>query len=385
MDDISFILNHLGEERANYFGAVAPPHIQSSNFAFRSTDELRHALLHESEKSLYTRGKNPTSDILCKKIAALAGAESALVLGSGMAAMSTAVLSLVSTGKHVICQQHPYSWTKKLCTKILAAFGVEYTFVDGTDTANIKNAIRPNTTLIILESPNTFTFEIQDLKAVAALAKQQGITTIIDNTYCTSLGQRCIELGIDIEVHSLTKYYSGHSDVVAGCIIGSQHLIEKIFATGFQNIGGILSPHDSWLILRGLRTLPLRLKQVKETTDKVVAFLAQHPRVEKVLYPFHHSFAQHALAQQQMQWCGGLFSIQLKAQSTDEVELFVNNLKAFLLAVSWGGHESLVFPVCAALPKGNYNSHLPFNLIRFYCGLESSDFLIADLKQALNK
>lgn len=381
--DISYILNHLGEERRNYFGAVAPPHIQSSNFAFPNTDALRKALLQESENSLYTRGKNPTSDILCKKLAALAGAESALVLGSGMAAMSAAVLSLVKTGDHVICQQHPYSWTKKLCTKILTGFNVQYTFVDGTNTQNFETAILPNTKLIILESPNTFTFEIQDLKAIASIAQKNNIITIIDNTYCTPLGQRCIEMGIDLEVHSMSKYFSGHSDVVAGCILGSKVLIEKIFVSGYQNLGGILSPHDSWLILRGLRTLPIRLNQVRETTEAVVEFLSQHPRVEKVIYPFHSSFPQHQLAQEQMQWCGGLFSILLKAENTDEVESFVNKLKTFLLAVSWGGHESLVFPVCAALPKGNYNSHLPFNLIRFYCGLESPEFLIEDLKQAL--
>lgn len=383
--DIAYILNHLGEERENYFGAVAPPQIQSSNFAFPNTEALRKALLHESENSLYTRGRNPTSNILCKKLAALAGAENALVFSSGMAAMSAAVLSLVKAGEHVICQQHPYSWTKKLCTKILANFGIDYSFVDGTDTKNFETAIQPNTKLIILESPNTFTFELQDLRAIASIAKQHNIVTIIDNTYCTSMGQRCIEMGIDVEVHSMSKYYSGHSDVVAGCVVSNNNIIEKIFSVGFQNIGGILSPNDSWLILRGLRTLPIRLNQVRKTTEAVVEFLAQHPRVEKVIYPFHHSFPQQQLAKEQMLWCGGLFSIMLKADSTDEVETFVNKLKTFLLAVSWGGHESLVFPVCAALPKGNYNSHLPFNLIRFYCGLESPEFLIDDLKQALEK
>jgi cystathionine beta-lyase len=383
--EISYILNHLAEERENYFGAVSPPLIQSSNFAFSSTEAMRQALLHENDHPLYTRGKNPTSDILCKKLAALAGAEKAIVFGSGMAAMSAAVLSLVKTGEHVVCQQHPYSWTKKLCVKILASFGIEHSFVDGTRSAHIEQAIQPNTRLIILESPNTFTFEIQDLPTVAAIARQRGILTLIDNTYCTSLGQRCLEMGIDLEVHSLSKYYSGHSDVVAGCVLGSRLLIEKIFQSGFQNLGGILSPHDSWLILRGLRTLPLRLQQVRESTEKVVAFLCNHPRVERVLYPFHPSFPQYHLAVKQMKWCGGLFSVLLKAKSIDEVEAFVDKLNCFLLAVSWGGHESLVFPICAAFPKANFQSHLPFNLIRFYCGLESPEYLIEDLKQALEK
>jgi len=381
--DLSYILNQLGEERGKYFHSVSPPIIQSSNFCCDTVDDLRSAILNEEGYHLYTRGNNPTTEILRKKLAALANAEDALVFGSGMAAMSSAVLSLVQAGDHVICQQNPYSWTKKLCVKILASFGITYTFVDGTSNSEIENAIQPNTKLIILESPNTFTFELQDIAFVANLARSKNIITLIDNTYCTSIGQRCIEMGIDLEVHSMSKYYSGHSDVVAGAVIGSKALINKIYYSGFMNLGGILSPNDAWLVLRGLRTLPIRMERVGNTTKTVVDFLAAYPKVEKVLWPHHASFPQHELALKQMQWCGGLFSILLKTADTDGVERFCNELKHFLMAVSWGGHESLSFPACAGLPKGNYKSHVPYNLVRLYCGLEDADFLISDLEQAL--
>jgi len=383
--DISYILNQLGEERGKYFHSVAPPIIQSSNFCCNTVDDLRSAILNEEGYHLYTRGNNPTTEILRKKLAALANAEDALVFGSGMAAMSSAVLSLVQAGDHVICQQNPYSWTKKLCVKILASFGITYTFVDGTSNSEIEHAIQPNTKLIILESPNTFTFELQDIAFVANLARSKNIITVIDNTYCTSIGQRCIEMGIDLEVHSMSKYYSGHSDVVAGAVIGSKALINKIYYSGLMNLGGILSPNDAWLVLRGLRTLPIRLERVGNTTKTVVEFLAAHPKVEKLLWTHHPSFPQHELALKQMQWSGGLFSIILKTADTDGVERFCNQLKHFLMAVSWGGHESLAFPACAGMPKGNYKSHVPYNLVRLYCGLEDADVLIKDLEQALEK
>lgn len=381
--DISKILNELEEDHEHYFGAVAPPLVQSSNFAFSSVEDFRKAVYNEQKISLYTRGKNPTTHILCKKLAALAGAEDALVFGSGSAAVSAAVISLVAAGDHIICQQHPYKWSEKLLTKILAKFGVEFTFVDGTDFKNFEAAVKPNTKLIYIESPNSFTFELQDIKAVVALAKKINAKTIIDNSYCTSLGQRCIEMGIDLEVHSLTKYYAGHSDVVAGGVIGSKELIAKIFTTGLQNIGGIISPHDSWLVLRGMRTLPVRMKQVAETTEKVIEFLLAHPRVEKVIYPFHESHPQYELAKKQMLWSGGLFSFILKAEKVEEVEAFANKLRAFKLAVSWGGYESLIYPACVAIQSESYKGYLPFNIIRTYCGLESAEYLIADLKQAL--
>src|SRR5579859_6073559 len=196
--DISFILNHLGEERENYFNAVAPPVIQTSNFYFPDVESLRNSFREEKEVHLYTRGNNPTVQILRKKIAALAGAEDALIFSSGVAAISAAVMANVKAGEHVICVNKPYGWTDKLLNKYLSRFHVSCTMIDGTNIQNFVNALKDHTRIIYLESPNSFTFEIQDIEAVTKLAREKNIITIIDNSYCTSIGQHCIEMGADI-------------------------------------------------------------------------------------------------------------------------------------------------------------------------------------------
>lgn len=384
--DISYILNHLGEERDDYFNAVAPPIIQSTNFFFKDVATMRSAFQHEKEESLYTRGNNPTVRILRKKIAALAGAEDALVFSSGVAAVAAAVMANVKAGDHVVCVKKPYSWTNRLLNEYLVKFGVETTMIDGTDAQNFVKATKPNTRIYMLESPNTYTFELQDIREVARLAKERNIITIIDNSYCNSLGQPVIGMGIDIEVHSATKHFGGHSDVVAGYLMSNHKMVEKIFATQLMNIGAIMSPHDAWLMIRSLRTLPLRLERVKATTEKVVEFMEAHPKVERMYYPWSKSFPQYELAKKQMKWCGGLFTVELKAKTIDEVEAFCNSLKRFLMAVSWGGHESLLMPACSFQPKENYDGSVyPFNIVRFYVGLEDAELLIEDLKQALDK
>ncbi len=384
--DLSYILNHLGEERSDYYNAVSPPIIQSSNFYSKSVADLRKAFADEKNIHLYTRGNNPTVEILRKKIAALAGAEDSLVFSSGAAAVAAAVMSNVKAGDHVICVQKPYGWTNKLLTKYLAQYGVQCTMVDGTDSANFEKAIQDNTRLIFLESPNSFTFELQDLEAVVKIAQSKNIITVIDNSYCTSLGQRCIEMGIDIEVHSATKYYGGHSDVVAGYLISSKAICDRICASELLNLGAIISPNDGWLMIRSLRTLPIRLERVRLTTEKIVAWMEQHPQVEKVIYPFSKSFPQHDLAQKQMTWCGGLFSAQIKTDSIAQMEVFCDSLERFLMAVSWGGHESLIMPACSFYPKDKYDSSVfPYNLVRFFIGLEDVEILTEDLKQAFKK
>lgn len=384
--DLSYILNHLGEEREEYFNAVSPPVIQSTNFYFKDVAALRKAFLDEKNISIYTRGNNPTVEILRKKIAALAGAEDALVFSSGVAAISAAIMANINAGDHVICVQKPYGWTHRLLNKFLPRFGVTATMVDGTKTENFINAIRPNTKLIFLESPNTFTFELQDIEAVVKLAEEKNIITVIDNSYATPLGQQCIEMGVDIEVHSASKYFGGHSDVVAGYLMGSKKLIDRIFESEFLNMGGIVSPHDAWLLIRSLRTLPLRLKQTRETTVQLVQWLEQHPQIEKVIYPFSKSFPQYELAKKQMMHGGSLFTVLIKAKDVAQVELFCNSLKRFLMAVSWGGHESLIMPACSFPVNQHYKEDVyPFNLIRFYIGLEDVECLKEDLKQAFKK
>jgi cystathionine beta-lyase/cystathionine gamma-synthase len=384
--DISYILNHLGEERENYFNAIAPPIIQTSNFAGKTVADMRAMFADELHTHLYTRGNNPTVEILRKKIAALAGAEDALVFGSGVAAVTAAIMANVKQGSHVVCVKKPYPWAYKLLNDYLSRFGVTVTFVDGTNVQNFIDATQPNTTVYYLESPNSFTFELQDVAAIAAEAKRRSIVSIIDNSYCTSIGQPVIKMGIDIEVHSATKYYGGHSDVVAGYLMGSREMVKRIFETEQMMTGSLLSPNDAWLMIRSLRTLPLRLERVGKTTDKVVDFMENHPQVNKVIYPFSRSFPQYELAQKQMQWCGGLFTAEIKVDTLEQAETFSNSLKNFLMAVSWGGHESLIMPACSWYKADDYRDKpIPFNTVRFYIGLEDEKFLIDDLKQAFEK
>lgn len=382
--DLDHILTHLGEERERYFNAMTPPVIQSSNFVFDTLDDFRGAFVNELDSHIYTRGNNPTNNILRKKLAALEETEDCLVFGSGSAAIAAAVVGNVKAGDHVVCVKAPYGWTTKLLTLFLERFDVTHTFVDGTSIAAIEAAIQPNTSLLFLESPNSVTFECQDLRACAALAKSKGIVTAIDNSYASPIYQQPAKLGIDIVLHSGTKYLAGHSDVVVGVLCASRAMVKKIFESEYMTLGAILSPHDAALVIRGLRTLPMRLERSFATAQELVARLEQHPAVERVIYPFAKSFPQYDLATAQMSGAGGLFSVLFKAKDIKQMEDFFHRLKRFLLAVSWGGYESLVIPFCAFYNiEGRENPTIPWNLMRFYVGLEEVEFLWEDLEQGM--
>lgn len=383
--DISHILNHLGENRYEYYGSVAPPIFQSSNFCFQTVAEMREKLTRELETPFYTRGYNPTVASLRTKIAALENAEDALVFSSGSAAVAAAVMSVVKGGDHVVCVQKPYSWTSNLISKYLAKYGVTHTFVDGKDPENFRKAIRPETKLIYLESPNSLTFEMQDIPAVVAIAREKGITTIIDNSYSSPLNQQPIDMGVDIVVHSGSKYINGHSDVICGVVASTKARIQKMMAEEYMTIGSIIGPHDAGLILRGLRTLELRVNRSAESAKKVADFLEKHPKIKKLNYPFSSNNPQLELARKQMKQGGGLLSIELNAPDVASVERFCDHLKRFIMATSWGGYESLLFPTCALAASKSFENPLPFNLVRLYIGLEDADLLIADLEQALEK
>ncbi len=384
MTNTSHIINMFGEDNAEYFNAIAPPIIQTSNFRFKNIDQLRKAIKNEKESFVYSRGNNPTLIILSKKLAALEGAEDTLLFASGMAAISNAILSNINNGEHIICVNKPYSWTSHLLKNLLPRFGVEHTFIDGTDLENFNKARQKNTRIIYLESPNSWTFEMQDLSAVAQFAKKHKITTIIDNSYSSPINQQPIKHGIDIVVHSATKYIGGHSDTVAGVLCSNKAMIEKVFNNEYMTFGGIIAPFNAWLLLRGLRTLPLRMERHAKTAQTMVTFLEKHPKVIKVFYPYSESFPQFNLAKKQMKQGGGLLSILLNTKDVKKIETFCNALKHFQLAVSWGGYESLVFPVCTFVDDERF-SELPINLVRLYAGLEDEQLLINDLTQALKK
>ncbi|MGB3616598.1 MAG: aminotransferase class I/II-fold pyridoxal phosphate-dependent enzyme [Catalinimonas sp.] len=381
--DLSHILNDLGEAPEAYHGAVVPPIAQTSNFCFADVAAMREALRREQHVPFYTRGTNPTTDILRKKLAALEGTEDALVFASGSAAVAAAVMQHLGSGDHVVLVQKPYSWTHKLLTRLLARFGVATTEVDGTRTAAFEEALRPETKLIYLESPNSLTFELQDLAAVATLARARGVATVIDNSTATPLGQRPADLGVDVIIHSATKYVGGHSDAVAGVVCGSAAFIADLFASEYMTLGGVLSPFNAWLLLRGLRTLPLRFERSSRTAEALATFMQTQPDVARVYYPFLPDHPQAALARQQMRWAGGQFSVMLRTDAWAAVERFCNALRRFRLACSWGGYESLAFPMCALADAANYDRAAPFQLVRLYAGLEEPEALRDDLAGAL--
>jgi len=382
--EISHILNELGEDRSQYFNAVAPPIIQTSNFVFDSFEDIRKAFEDEDSAFLYSRGKNPTIEILRKKLAALDGAEDALVFNSGASAIFCSVLANVKSGDHIVSVNQPYSWAWRMFDNVLPRFNVQTTYIDGTKIENFENALRPETRIIYLESPNSGTFELQDLEAVAKLAKSRGIITIVDNSYSSPIHQKPIALGIDLSLQSATKYLGGHSDTVAGVLTGTKEMLSKIFNEQLLNTGSGISPFNAWLILRGLRTLPMRLAHISKTTEKIVHFLKNHPKIEKVIFPFDEDFPQLELAHKQMTGACGLLTITLKTDSYEQIEKFTYGLQHFLVAVSWGGHESLILPQAAAIGPEKFDPNIEkHRMARLYIGLEDADYLIADLEQGL--
>lgn len=384
--DLSYILNELGEEREHYFNAVSPPIMQTSNFTFKRVEDMRKAFADEMDGYLYSRGLNPTVEILRKKLAALDGAEDCLVFNSGAAAIFAGVLANVKSGDHIVSVEKPYGWAQKMFDNILLRFAVTTTYIDGTKIANWENAVRANTTLFYLESPNGWTFKLQDLKAVAELAKSKGIISFIDNSYCTPLYQKPIESGIDISMQTATKYIGGHSDTLGGVLCSSHAMIRKIFDSEYLNIGSGIQPFNAWLLIRGLRTMPMRLERISKTTNDVFHFLKQHPKVEEVIFPYDESFPQYELAKKQMTGACGLMTLILKTNKRGDIEKFCESLQHIMMAVSWGGHESLVIPKCAGLSISDFDpKNREHRYIRLYTGLEEPEYLIKDLNQALGR
>lgn len=384
--DISYIINEFAEERENYFNAISPPIMQTSNFMFKTVDEMRKAFADEYSTYLYSRGRNPTVDILRKKLAALDGAEDCLVFGSGAAAIFASVLANVKSGDHIVSVDKPYTWAQKMFNDILPRFGVNTTYIDGREIGNFERAILPNTTVIYLESPNSWDYAIQDLKAVADLAKAENIVTIIDNSYCSPIYQRPIEFGIDLVMQTATKYISGHSDTLGGILSGSKEMIEKIFNSEYMNIGSGIQPFNAWLLIRGLRTMPARFERLSVSIRKVISFLKQHPKVESVLFPLDESFPQFELAKKQMDGACGLLTFIVKTDNIRSIEIFCESLKHIFMAVSWGGHESLIIPKCSGIDPSDFDAgNKEHRMLRLYVGLEEPEYLIRDLEQAFKK
>jgi cystathionine beta-lyase/cystathionine gamma-synthase len=292
-------------------------------------------------------------------------------------------MAFVKAGDHVVCVEDCYSWTRTLLSSYLARFNVQVSFVEGTDTAEVFAALRSETRVIYLESPTSLTFKLQDLNAIAAEARKRNIKTVTDNTWATPIFCNPIKLGIDLVVHSGSKYLGGASDLVAGAIIGSKEDIERIHKQEFLQLGPVPDPFMAWLMLRGLRTLHIRMKAHYEGALAVASFLEGHPKVESVLYPMLPSFKQIGLARSLFSGGSGLFSFQLRTKKLEDVIRFTDTLRLFKRAVSWGGYESLVVPNAILYAKA---SDIPANrlgLVRLHIGLERPEDLIADIEKAL--
>lgn len=383
--ELTDILLHLGESE-NFGGNPGSPALyQTSNFVFDSVEDMSHALQKENEIPFYTRGTNPTVQKLQKKLAALEHMEDALVVASGSAAAAIAVLGNVAQGDHILSVSKPYSWTGKLMHQLLPKYGVETTLTAASDTQQFLDQVQDNTKIIYLESPNSWTFEMQDLEAITSFAKSRGILTILDNSYATPLMQCAGDYGIDLVIHSATKYINGHSDVVAGIICGKSLQIKQLFSTTYMTLGPAISPFDAWMMLRSLRTLPIRLKHIGEATLKVLEFLDEHPKVENVFHPQSKHYDQPELAKKYLTGVGGLLTVDLKTTEVEKIKRFTNNLKKFKLGCSWGSYESLAFPALAIDASMNYdNPDIVKERIRLSIGLDEPELLIADLKQALD-
>lgn len=383
--DLDNILTHLGEDRENYFHAVAPPIIQTSNFVFPDLGSFRERFRSEYDNHVYSRGNNPTVRQLREKVAALEETEDCLVFSSGAAAVAAAVLSQVKQGDHVICVDKPYSWTRHLFSDFLPRFGVSCTYVDSSAETIDSHVFRPNTRMVYLESPNSLTFELQDIAAIARQAKERGIVTAIDNSYSSPIFQRPSTLGIDLVIHSATKYLNGHSDVVMGVVCGSRKHCEEIFSSAYMCLGAVATAQSAALALRGLRTLRLRMERSDASSRLLAERLRKHPKVDEVFHPMLSNFPQADLAARQMSGSGGLFTIRLASQDRSEIEAFVERIERFLMAVSWGGYESLMMPMVAFYDiPGRADTELPYNLVRFYVGLEDPEWLWEDLERALD-
>jgi methionine-gamma-lyase len=366
---------------------LLPPIYQNSTFRFTSAAECAEAFRDEESGYVYTRWGNPTQEILEKKLAALEGGEAALATASGMGAVSIALLTVLADGGHVVAMENLYSATFQILNEDLRRFGIETTFVEATDTTQIERAIRADTKVLYLESPTNPLLKLVDLRASAEIAKAHGLTSIIDNTFATPCGQQPITFGIDVVVHSMTKYMSGSGAVIAGAIIGQKEFVVRAKEGALRNFGAVISPFNAWLTLQGLTTLPLRFARHSENATRVAAFLEAHPAVAWVRHPSLTSHPQHELAKRQMDAFGGMITLALKGGRAAGEHL-VDHLQLCSLAVSLGDVRTLI-----CHPASTTHSHVPAEirrrtgitdgLVRVSIGLEDAEDIIADLGQAL--
>ncbi len=379
--NLEYICAHLGEEEKLH-NAVTPPLFMNSLFVFDSMDSYFNYDPSQENQYMYTRVSNPTVALVEKKIAAIEGGEACAVFASGMAAISNAIMHYMKTGDHIITIKNVYGPTRTFITENLVSLGMEHDFINDDDSDGIIAAIKPNTSVIYLESPSSLVLELQDLEKIVKVAKEKGIATIIDNTWAAGVYQKPVDLGIDISIQTLSKYLGGHSDVVGGCAVGSKEVITKLKSREREIFGGILGNFEAWQVLRSIRTFPLRLEKSSANAQKVAEYLESRKEVRRINYPGVKSYPQYELAQAQLTGSSGLMSFELDA-SVEKTIAFCDALKIFQKGVSWGGFESLAIMPCYKLSDEEAKDrHSSRNLIRIYCGLENAQDLINDLENA---
>ena len=377
-----YIETMLVHDEPNPWQAIVPPIAQSSLFTFRNVEEMEARYLGQTADSIYSRGDNPTVREFERKVAALEKGEAARAFSSGMGAISAAVMSVVKAGDRVVCVRHVYPDTYRLLEKLLSRYGVSVDYVDGSDTEAVCRAL-PGAALLYLESPTSWTMETQDLTRLAHVARECGVVTICDNSCATPLHQQPLTHGVDLVVHSASKYLSGHSDTVAGVVVGSLARVAAVNDLTYPYLGAKLSPMEGWLLLRGMRTLPMRLAWQWQSTRLLIDLLVEHPAVASVRHPYCRQGAgAHCLS-----GYSSLFTLELK-EGVD-ARTFSNTLKLFQLGVSWGGHESLVVPALVARAQASGpNSVVDFGvsaqMVRLHVGFEHPEELWQDLSDALS-
>lgn len=375
---------HYAEEYEHYYNAIVPPVFMNSLNVFESIDEYYDFDRRDKNKYCYGRVQNPTVRILEDKLAALEHGTGALAFASGMAAATTAVLTVCKTGSNVICVRNAYGPLKDFLTGYCNEhLNVTTTFVKGDQIGEVAQAITTKTDLIILESPSSLVFSLQDIRAVSEIAKEFNAKVYIDNTFCTPIYQQPLDLGADIVMHTTSKYIGGHSDLIGGVLVVNDGELMKRMTANREFLGGIIGPMEAWLTIRGLRTIEVRLAEHEKTAMAVAAFLEQHPKIRKVYYPGLASHPQHHLMKKQQTGNTGLISFEIDG-SLEDAKKLAESLDIFKIGVSWGGFESLVFMPNARLDeKKCYELGSSQNIIRIHCGLEGTEALISDLKSAL--
>lgn len=380
---------HVSDGRWRTARPVSVPIIQTSTFAFESAEHGAAIFAGENDGFLYTRLGNPTQEALECRLAALEGGEAALALASGMAACTTAVLTLCGSGDHVVSGDTLYGGTHQLFTHTLPRLGITVTEVDATDPANFERAITPATKLLYVETPANPTLVLTDLPAVAAIARRHGIPLLVDNTFCTPVLQRPLEMGADIVLHSATKYIGGHGDAIAGILVGSSEFITRARFETLRDIGGCISPFNAWLLIRGLKTLAVRVRQHGENAMTVAKWLEKHPKVTRVIYPGLPTHPQHELAKRQQAGFGGLISF-LVAGGRDAGRTVMNSVELCTLAVSLGDVDTLIEHP-ATMTHSTYSEEellkvgIDPAMVRLSVGLEDPEDVIADLAQAFDR